>query len=100
MKTIEGTAKTMGIMLKEEIKKSLGGKIGYLFMKKNLKNYKKRLDPSEVGGAMICGVPVPIVKAHGSSDAYAFKNAIRQVRKLVKGDVIAKIEKSLGEANE
>lgn len=100
MKTIEGTAKTMGIMLKEEIKKSLGGKIGYLFMKKNLKNYKKRLDPNEVGGAMICGVPVPIVKAHGSSDAYAFKNAIRQVRKLVKGDVIAKIEKSLGEDNE
>ncbi len=100
MKTIEGTAKVTGTMLKEEIKKSLKGKIGYLFMKKNLDNYRKRLDASEVGGAMICGIPKPVVKAHGSSDPYAFKNAIRQVRKIVLGDVIAQIEKNLGEAND
>ena len=99
LKSIEGTAKTMGIMLKEEIKKTLGGKIGYLFMRKNLDKFKKRLDASEVGGAMICGVPVPIVKAHGSSDGYAFKNAIRQVRNLAVNDVINQIEKSLGEKN-
>ena len=69
-------------------------------MRKNLDKFKKRLDASEVGGAMICGVPVPIVKAHGSSDGYAFKNAIRQVRNLAVNDVINQIEKSLGEKNE
>ena len=37
MKAIEGTAKNMGKMLSREIKSSIGGKIGYLFMRKNLK---------------------------------------------------------------
>lgn len=100
LKSIEGTAKVMGIMLKEEIKKTIGGKIGYLFMRKNLKSFRKRLDSSEVGGAMICGASIPIVKAHGSSDDYAFMNAIRQVRNIVKGDVIAAVEASLGDLND
>lgn len=91
MKTMEGTAKAMGKMLKEEIKSSLGGKIGYLFMRKNLKRFQKRMDSSEIGGAMIVGIPVPVIKAHGSSDAYAFKNAIRQARQMVKTDLINKV---------
>lgn len=95
LKTMEGTAKAMGKMLKEEIKSSLGGKIGYLFMRKNLKRYQKRFDSSEVGGAMIVGVPVPVVKAHGSSDPYAFKNAIRQARNMVSSDLINKVISSL-----
>ena len=95
LKTIEGTAKVTGIMLKEEIKRNLRGKIGYLFLKSGLKRYKKRLDSSEVGGAMIVGVTTPVVKAHGSSDAYTFKNAIRQVRRIVEGNVISEVSNSL-----
>ncbi len=91
MKTMEGVAKGTGEMLKEEIKASLGGKLGYLFMKKNLNNYKKRLDASEIGGAMIFGINVPVIKAHGNSDAYAFYNAIRQARTLVANDVVNKV---------
>ncbi len=89
LKTIEGTAKSMGRMLKEEIKASAGGKIGYLFMRKNLKKFAKRMDSSEVGGAMIVGVQAPVVKAHGSSNAYAFYNAIRQAREMVLKNVVA-----------
>lgn len=95
LKTIEGTAKTTGDMLKQEIKSSLGGIIGYLFMKGALKRYKKRLDASEVGGAMIVGVGVPVVKAHGASDPKAFKNAIRQARMMVKTDLINKVVSNL-----
>lgn len=97
MKTMEGTAKAMGSMLKQEIKSSLGGKIGYLLMKKNLKRYAKRLDASEIGGAMIFGIGTPVVKAHGSSDPYAFSNAIRQARSMVVNDVIGKVIKALPE---
>lgn len=97
VKTLEGTAKLMGKCLKEEIKSSLGGKIGYLFMRKNLKRFTKMFDTSEVGGAMVCGVTVPIVKAHGSSDGKAICSAIRQVRKMVEGKVIETISKELGE---
>lgn len=91
MKTMEGVAKGTGTMLREEISSSLGGKIGYLFMKKNLNNYKKRLDASEIGGAMIFGINVPVIKAHGNSDAYAFFNAIRQARSLAANDVVNKV---------
>ncbi len=95
MKTMEGVAKGTGILLAEEIKATLGGKLGYLLMKKNLKNYKKRLDASEIGGAMIMGINVPVIKAHGSSDDYAFYNAIRQARLLVQSEVISKVVTSL-----
>lgn len=95
LKTIEGTAKGTGEMLKEEIKGSFLGKIGYLFMKKNLQNYKKRLDASEIGGAMIFGVSAPVIKAHGSSNSYAFYNAIRQARVMVKSDLIKKVSENL-----
>lgn len=100
MKTLEGTAKVTGEMLKEEIKRNFLGKIGYLLMRKNLKKYKSRLDSSEVGGAMIVGLPVPVVKAHGSSNDYAFKNAIRQVRNLINGHIIEQITENLGDLND
>lgn len=95
IKTLEGTAKGMGEMLKDEIKSSLGGKIGYLFMRKNMKRFKKRMDSKEVGGAMIFGIGKPVVKAHGNSDGYAFSSAITQVYKMVKADLINKVLASL-----
>lgn len=95
MKTMEGTAKGMGNMLKEEIKSSLMGKIGYLFMKKNLKRFQKRMDASEIGGAMIFGIKAPVIKAHGSSNAHAFMNAIRQARQFVSNRVVEKVEVAL-----
>ncbi len=103
MKAIEGTAKNMAKMLKQEIKASLGGKIGYLFMKKNLKRFAKRMDSKEVGGAMIFGIGTPVVKAHGNSDGYAFCSAIKQVRTMVQSDLIRKVTEALpleGKANE
>src|SRR5690554_4855882 len=92
MKTTEGTAKAIGMILKEEIKRTFFGKIGYLFMKKNLENFKRRLSPDEIGGASIFGVDGIIVKAHGSSNAYAFSSAIGQARLAIKGDVINKMK--------
>lgn len=95
MKSLEGTAKNMGKMLKADIASSLGGKIGYLFMRKNLKRFAKRMDTKEVGGAMILGIGKPVVKAHGNSDGYAFSSAIKQVRTMVKSDLINKVLESL-----
>ena len=95
LKSLEGTAKGMGRMLKQEIKASLGGKIGYLFMKKNLKRFDKRMDSSEVGGAMIFGIGRPVVKAHGNANSKTFTSAIRQVREMVKSDLIEKVIKAL-----
>lgn len=97
LKSLEGTAKGMGRMLKQEIKSSLGGKIGYLFMRKNLKRFAKRMDSSEVGGAMILGIGKPVVKAHGNADPKTFFHAIRQVREMVNSNLIEKVIERLPE---
>ena len=100
MKTSEGVAKAVGVFFKQEINKGLRAKIGYLFLKPVFKSFKKQLSPDEVGGAHLFGVDGVVVKAHGSSDAYAFSNAIKQARHVVLGNVIEKMKKIIGENND
>ncbi|NLN51110.1 MAG: phosphate acyltransferase PlsX [Acholeplasmataceae bacterium] len=97
LKTMEGTAKALGEMLKEEIGSSFGGKIGYLFMKKNLGRFAKRLDASEIGGTLIYGLNSPVIKAHGASNELAIFNAIRQARAFVEANIIEKVSEHLNQ---
>lgn len=85
MKTMEGTAKMILDTLKSELKKSgIFQKIGALLMKKVFSKLKKLLDPRSYGGAFILGVKGIVVKAHGSSDRYAIKNALQVAEKGVR----------------
>lgn len=93
MKTMEGTAKGIGMILEREIKSKFRNKIGYLFMKPAIKGFKKSLDASEIGGALVIGLNHVLIKAHGSSNDFAFYNAIRQAKEMVEKDVI----KTVGE---
>ena len=95
MKTLEGTAKGIGAMLKEELKRGVLGKIGLLLSVKNLKRFKKRLAPEEIGGAMIYGLKGVVIKAQGSSKAVGFYNGIRQASNVVRQDVIKKVSEVL-----
>ena len=78
LKTIEGMGKLMFSELKTMFKSGLGGKIAYLLLKKQLKKFKYKFDSAEHGGAPILGISKTVIKAHGSSSAKAFRNAIRQ----------------------
>ena len=100
MKSIEGTAKNMGKMLSQEIKSSLAGKIGYLFMRKNMKRFKERMSTKKVGGAMLFGLSKVVVKAHGNSDPEAYFNAIRLAKEMVENDVINKVVEKLPKEEE
>jgi len=98
MKTMEGTAKGMGTILKRELKSTLLGKIGALFASKNLKNFKKAMSAEEVGGAMIFGLYAPVIKAQGASHAYGFYNGIRQAADVVRAQVYPKVAAYVKEA--
>ena len=74
--------------LKDVLYSSAATKLGALTMKKQLEAMKKQFDASEHGGAPILGISKPVIKAHGSSDAKAFKNAIRQAIAYAKSGVI------------
>ena len=83
LKLTEGLAKYFGSKLKEMFKKSLGTKVGYLLLKGGVADFKKSMDADEYGGAPLLGTRRPVIKAHGSSNARAIQNAIRQARLCV-----------------
>ena len=78
LKSVEGVGKLLLGKLKEVFYSTPVTKLAALSMKGQLAGMKKQFDPSEHGGSPILGISKPVVKAHGSSDAKAFKNAIRQ----------------------
>ena len=78
LKTAEGMGKMMLGTLKKIFLANVKTKLGALMVKPNLAAMKKQFDTREHGGAPILGISKPVIKAHGSSDAKAFKNAIRQ----------------------
>ncbi|WP_407267993.1 phosphate acyltransferase PlsX [Radiobacillus sp. PE A8.2] len=87
LKTIEGTAMTMFSMLKKVLTGSVKTKIAAGFIKSDLKGLKDQLDYSEYGGAGLFGLAAPVIKAHGSSNARAVFNAIKQACDMVEQDV-------------
>lgn len=95
LKTVEGMGKFMKKALKEDIFGSGLAKIGALFSMKGIKKISKQMDYREVGGSPLLGSAKPVIKAHGSSDALAFKNAIRQANEFAANDVNGTIAEAL-----
>lgn len=95
LKTVEGTAMFMGSLMKRMFKRSIFSKLGYLLCKKGVKELMAMLDYREVGGTELVGLKKPVVKAHGSSDARAFRSAIRQAMEAAKRDMSGELEETL-----
>ena len=96
LKSIEGTAMFMGSLMKHKIlKRSFLSKIGYLFCKKGVDEVMGMLDYRTIGGTPFLGIRKPVIKAHGSSDALAFRNAVGQAMETAKGDIAGDLEKAL-----
>ena len=78
LKCVEGMGKFLLGTLKDVLTTNLVTKVSTLTMKEKIKDMKHRFDSSEHGGAPLLGISKPVIKAHGSSDAKAIKNAVRQ----------------------
>ncbi len=99
LKLIEGVAKTFSTAIKGWFSGVIGTVSGALVLKK-VKAFKKRMDYKEHGGAVLLGCTKPVIKAHGSSDGKAFKNAIRQAYLFTKNDVIGQIADAFGQMDQ
>ncbi|WP_195542701.1 phosphate acyltransferase PlsX [Massiliimalia timonensis] len=97
LKLTEGLAKFLMGNIKDIFMGSLGGKMAAALILKDMKKFKQKMDYKEYGGAPLLGSAKPVIKAHGSSDGYAYKNAIRQACDFVKQDVNGEIAKVLRE---
>ena len=74
-------------MLKEVLTTNFVTKASTLTMGAKIKEIKHRFDASEHGGAPLLGITKPVIKAHGSSDANAIKNAVRQAIFFVESEI-------------
>ncbi len=78
LKSVEGMSKFLMGILKDVLRTNVVTMASTLTMKTKIKEIKQQFDASEHGGAPILGISKPVIKAHGSSDAKAIKNAVRQ----------------------
>lgn len=91
LKNTEGLASAIMTLLKEELMKTTISKFGALLLKNSFRSFKKRFDYKEYGGAPFLGINGIMIKAHGSSDGRAIKNAIRQAKLLYDNNCIERI---------
>ena len=96
LKSIEGTAYFMGSLMKNKIfKRNILSMIGYLFCKKGVDEVMKMMDYREIGGTQFLGIKKPVIKAHGSSDALAFRNAVKQAMDAAETNIAPELEQEL-----
>ena len=96
LKSIEGTAMFMGSLMKHKIfKRNLFSKLGYLLCRPGVNEVMGMLDYRQIGGTQFLGIKKPVIKAHGSSDALAFCNAIAQAATAAQSDISEQLEQDL-----
>ena len=95
LKLTEGLSKYFFGLLKNMYMKNAVTKVSFLAVKDQLKDIKHQFDASEYGGAPLLGLQKPVIKAHGSSDAKAISNAVRQAESFVKTGVIGQIAEQM-----
>ena len=95
LKTAEGTANFITGELKKALSGSILGKLSSLMNISNLKKFKKRLDPRLYNGAILIGLDTPVVKSHGGTDFIGFSNSLNVCNKIIKGNLIDKINQNI-----
>ena len=85
----------MGSLMSKMFKKNLLSKLAAALVMKDIKAFKKLMDYREIGGTQFLGIKKPVIKAHGSSDALAFRNAVRQAVNAAENDINVELEQAL-----
>ena len=95
LKSIEGTASLILSELKSVFMSNIFTKISALLVKKKLTGLKNKMNPDSVGGTALLGISKPVIKAHGSSNAKAIQNAIRQAARDAESGIAARFQDNI-----
>src|ERR1700693_3125808 len=96
IKMAEATADFLFRNLRDEIPKTMRGKLGGMLIRPGVRQLRARIDWREFGGAPLLGIDGVAVVAHGRSDARAIKNAVRVTRDAVQNQLVGKIRAEVG----
>jgi len=95
LKVSEGLVEMVKHLLQESLEATITRKIGYVLSKAAFRDFKKRVDYSEYGGAPLLGVRGVCIICHGRSNANAIKNAVRVAAEFFQGKINQQIEDEL-----
>lgn len=102
LKTMEGVAKMIATMMREEFSRSILSKLAGLIAYPVLSRFKKRVDPRMYNGASMLGLTGIVIKSHGGTDALGFANAIEiallEVEKFVPDHIRERMELLLNDS--
>ena len=98
IKTCEGTARLVSVLLRESLKSTVTSQVGALLSRRAFNDFKKRLDYSEFGGAPLLGVRGVCIIGHGASNERAVMNGIRVAAEFAQAEVNSGIEAALRSA--
>ena len=102
LKTMEGVAKMIATMMREEFSRSILSKLAGLIAYPVLSRFKKRVDPRMYNGASMLGLTGIVIKSHGGTDALGFANAIEiallEVEKFVPDHIRERMEPLLNDS--
>ena len=96
LKSLEGTAQALFGALKQEFTRTTLSKLAAAVLRPGLRKFRDKMDYKEVGAAPMLGLTGVVMKSHGSSDARAIKNAVRQTVSALRSDVVGTIASELG----
>lgn len=97
LKLTEGMGKLMSMELKNILLRNTATKLAAGVLRGGVEEFRAKMDYTEYGGAPLLGIAKPVIKAHGSSNAKALKNAIRQAKLVCDNQMISVIEESLAQ---
>ena len=97
LKLSEGLAKSLGNLLKEELKRDIVSKIGAMLAMKAFKRFGRLVDKSEYGGAHVLGLNGIVLVCHGKSDTLAVERAIEMAARFVRNDAVSHLKEGLAQ---
>jgi len=100
LKASEGLTRLVREMLKDSLTKTVTAQVGALLSRKAFNAFKRRLDPSEYGGAPLLGVRGVCIIGHGSSNERAIMNGIRVTAEFAQAGINDRIEREFSQVTE
>src|ERR1700692_3724074 len=100
LKAMEGAARLIGDIMREEFTRTMLRKLGTLAVKPALKALRARVDPRRYNGASMIGLNGIVIKSHGGTDLFGFQRAIEVAVTEARNGVTAHIAERLGASRE
>jgi glycerol-3-phosphate acyltransferase PlsX len=99
LKTMEGTARYIGDLIRRAFANSIRSKIGFAISRPATQLLKHHLDPNNHNGGVFLGLNGLVVKSHGGANDIGIANAIRVAERMARQDLTRRITDDLAQVS-